>query len=358
MKVNQFEIPMFLSIGTGELSQVCQILSRSGLNISRCGLVLGKKTRTSYGEEVLRQLKANNLLSAVFTPDDTALRTVTTIAEQAILDNIDTFIGVGGGRVLDIAKYAAYMTRTYFISIPTAVAHDGLASPIAVLEDSTGKTRSLGCRVPSGLIIDLDVVRAAPVSTRRAGLGDVLSNLTALHDWKRAVSAGKDSMNHFAYILSEFAARSVLHYQDSDLDADDFLAQLVEAQVLSGLAMSIAGSSRPCSGAEHLFSHAIDELGFSRHPHGIQVAVGAILIGHMQGLDVRHLMDFLGRFGLPRTPQEAGFTREECLVALERAPLTRPNRFTVLNEADVSHQSLNRFLDEIEDMRRGRRLAL
>lgn len=348
MQVQHFDLPVFLVVAPGVMERIPQVLQDSPLTIRRCALLVGPKTGPIYGARVQSQLAGAYDVCWVVTVSENSLSAVASIAEKVISESIDTIVGVGGGRVLDVAKYTAYLCRTNFISIPTAVAHDGLASPIAVLTDGNGKTLSLGCRVPSGILVDLEVVRAAPLATRRAGVGDVLSNLTALKDWQLACDRGKDRLNHFAYMLSDFAVRSVLHYQHPDLSSLEFLSELIQAQVLSGLAMEIAGSSRPCSGSEHLFSHALDELKMSRLPHGIQVAVGSIISAYLHGLDVVPVMRFLHRFGLPVTPLRAGYTVSECIRALQHAPYTRPDRYTILSEVDLTASRIETILAEIE----------
>ena len=94
---------------------------------------------------------------------------------------------------------------------------------------------------------------------RRSGIGDVVSNLGAIADWWLAARERAEPVDGLAVTFARTAATSVLHREDG-IDDDDFLIALAEALVLSGLAMVAAGSSRPCSGADHEILHAIDHL--------------------------------------------------------------------------------------------------
>ena len=74
------------------------------------------------------------------------------VAERVIATDIDCIVGMGGGRVLDVCKYASYISKRPLLSIATTMANDGIASPIAVLMRKDKKPKSLGCAMPSMLI--------------------------------------------------------------------------------------------------------------------------------------------------------------------------------------------------------------
>ena len=170
---------------------------------------------------------------------------------------------MGGGKVLDVGKYASSMSKRPFISVPTSISHDGVASPIAVLKCDHNSVRSLDCKIPSYIIMDLDIIKNGARKLILAGLGDLVSNITALKDWERAVQAGKAKMDDFAYIISGTAVRAILQYTHPDIRDTAFLTQLAESVVLSGLAMNITGNTRPSSGAEHLIKPR-DRRGWER----------------------------------------------------------------------------------------------
>jgi glycerol-1-phosphate dehydrogenase [NAD(P)+] len=245
-------------------------------------------------------------------------------------------IGMGGGRVLDVTKMAAARAGIPWVSIPTVVSHDGICSPIAVLKDGTGKSQSLGACMPHGLIADLDIIARSPLRSRRAGVGDLVSNLSALADWELAQEHGKEEIDDFAYLLSNSAALSVVKSEKKDVNDRFFLRELLSGLVLSGIAMEIAGTSRPCSGGEHEFSHALDAIG-SPALHGEQVAIGTILCSFLRGEDWGAYVDFFKLIGLPVTAAELEIDADTIVQALVKAPETRPERYTILEHMDVDH---------------------
>lgn len=120
---------------------------------------------------------------------------------------------------------------------------------------------------------------------------------------------------------------------------DAFLKVLAEGLVLTGIAMSVAGDSRPASGACHEINHAFDLLYPKRAAsHGEQVGLGACFAMHLRGArdEALQMATVLRRHGLPVLPDEIGFTTEEFVRAVEYAPQTRPGRFTILEHLNLS----------------------
>lgn len=114
---------------------------------------------------------------------------------------------------------------------------------------------------------------------------------------------------------------------------------LAEALVLTGVAMSVSGDSRPASGACHEISHAFDLLHPTRRAsHGEQCGLGAAFAMHLRGArdDAGLFAEVLRRHGLPVLPEEIGFTPDEFAATVAYAPQTRPGRFTILEHLDLS----------------------
>ena len=125
-------------------------------------------------------------------------------------------------------------------------------------------------------MVDLDYVRASDPTMRRSGIGDVVSNLSAIADWWLASEERGEPVDGLAVTFARTAATALLHREDG-IDDDDFLIALAEALVLSGLAMATAGSSRPCSGGDHEILHAIDHLFPGTAHHGELAGVGSLV---------------------------------------------------------------------------------
>ena len=180
----------------------------------------------------------------------------------------DAVVGIGGGRTLDVAKYAASLSGLPVVAVATSLAHDGIASPVASLEDDeAGRKASYGVQMPIAVVVDLDYVRRSEEAMRRSGIGDAISNLSAIADWRLAERERGEAVDGVAVTFARIAATSIVHREDG-IDDDAFLIALAEALVLSGLAMATAGSSRPCSGGDHEILHAIDVLFPGTAHHG------------------------------------------------------------------------------------------
>ena len=186
-------------------------------------------------------------------------------------------------------------------------------------------------------MIDLDLVRRAPRRYVAAGVGDAVSNLCAIADWQLSHDVTNEPVDGLAMTLARTAAEALVHRPDG-VESDEFLVCLGEALVLSGIAMAVAGTSRPCSGACHEISHAIDRL-FPEQAvsHGEQVGLGAAFATFLRGDEdaARRLGTFLRRHGLPVVPADIGLDVEQFTRAVLVAPTTRPGRYTILEHLDL-----------------------
>ena len=222
------------------------------------------------------------------------------------------------------------------VAVATNLAHDGIASPVSIL--GSGPQRgSYGVALPLAVVIDLDLVRRAPHRYLAAGVGDVVSNVSALADWQLSHQVTAEPLDGLAMSLARTAAGGLLPRRDS-VESDEFLLTLAEALVLSGLAMAVSGTSRPCSGACHEISHAIDRL-FPEQAvsHGEQVGLGAVFATFLRGrADLAvELATFLRRHRLPVLPADLGLDVDQFSDAVRFAPQTRPGRYTILEHLNL-----------------------
>lgn len=300
-----------------------------------------------YGAEVRSQLRAVGRLKEESVAYNTIAYAMD-VAERVIATDVDCIIGMGGGRVLDVCKYAAYVSKRPLLSIPTTAANDGLASPIAVLKRQDDKPKSLGCAMPSMMVIDTAVIRSAPPALIKAGIGDTISNYMALLDWKLACERGKDEMNGYAYLMSQNALSALLRTQ-YDVICPAFVEVLVNSLVLSGIAMDFAGSSRPVSGSEHLFSHALDYYCDAKNLHGIQVALGTVACLRLIGRDDSEVLDYLRRFEVDVNPRRLGISLDSFVFCMQNATKMRSNRYTYLHETDLNTQRLTQLYQQLTE---------
>lgn len=347
MPLNAYDLPLFLRIKKDCIKDIVEIIESSQIKCKRILLISDNIVYSLYGEVVFRNLRRQFRYISKKLIYDNRIKTAMEISEYVIKEDIDCIVGIGGGKTLDMCKYVSHIVKKHFISIPTAMAHDGIASPIAVLTTEEGINKSLVCGVPSGIIIDMDIIMKSPVRLIKAGIGDILSNYTAIYDWQLAEKRGLDKVNEFSSLLASAATTSIVNFGEKNINNEKFIKQLSESIILSGMAMEIANSSRPCSGSEHLFSHALDKYTSHTNLHGLQVALGAIISSYFQGSDYKELINFLHEFSIDVNPKSLGITVEEFIFCMQNARLMKPKRYTILNEADLSKKNLRYLYDKI-----------
>lgn len=308
-------------------------------------LVTEEKLEQIYGDRVKKQLKKIGPLSIKYLEDNSYLYAMK-IVENIFEENIDIVVALGGGRVLDACKYAAYISKKIFISLPTTLANDGIASPIAVLKFKNGKVKSLGAKMADVIIIDTSLMVNCPIQLIKAGIGDTISNYTALLDWELACYKKEDKMNDFAYLMSQESLNALINTKFTKIN-EDFIKVLANSIVLSGIAMQLAGSSRPVSGSEHLFSHALDFYTDTNNLHGLQVALGTVAILKLLNKEYSDILLYLKRFEVDINPKTLNISENDFILCMKKAITMRKNRYTCLNEIELKENKLKKIYKEL-----------
>jgi glycerol-1-phosphate dehydrogenase [NAD(P)+] len=292
----------------------------------------------SQGDSVLADLDLGP--AKVFRVEDSTVDTAVSLGRQLRADAYEAVAGIGGGKTIDVTKFAAHMAGVPMVAVATNLAHDGIASPVSSLEHESGKG-SYGVVPPVAVIVDLDRVRSGPPRMVRAGIGDVVNNLSAIADWELAAADRGEPVDRLAVTLARTAAQAVLH-QPGTIDDEEFLTVLAESLVLSGIAMTVAGSSRPASGGDHEILYAIDRLFPGAGTHGELAGVGALFCTYLRGDDrgCELLAACLARHGLPQTPADLGLSQAKFTQAVLHAPAMRPGRYTVLERLALDERAV------------------
>jgi glycerol-1-phosphate dehydrogenase [NAD(P)+] len=258
----------------------------------------------------------------------------------------EAVVGIGGGKTIDVTKYAASLAGIPMVAVATNLSHDGICSPVSSLEHEGGKG-SFGVPMPLAILVDLDFVHGAPPSLVRAGAGDVISNLSAIEDWQLGNIERGEPIDGLAVAMARTSAEAVLRRSDS-IESDDFLAVLAESLILSGMSMVIAGSSRPSSGGDHEILHAVDQLYPGTSNHGELAGIGTAFCFFLRE-DERRLAlvsDCLRSHDLPVVPGDVGLTADQFTAAVMLAPSTRPGRYTILEHLRLSEAEVR---DRVEE---------
>jgi glycerol-1-phosphate dehydrogenase [NAD(P)+] len=334
--------PLFIDIRAGAVSGLGELLADR--RISADGHV-AVAVGPGQGEQIVEALGPALKNADIFTVEGGSLEAAGVLQDQVRGREYDALVGIGGGRTLDVAKYAATRLGLPMVAVATNLAHDGIASPVASLLHKERKG-SFAAGLPIAVVVDLDYVRASPPRMVRSGIGDLISNLTAIEDWWLAHDVRGEPVDGLAVTFARTAAEAVIHRVDG-IEADAFLGSLAEGLVLSGMAMAAAGSSRPASGADHEIMHAIDQLFPGTANHGELAGVGTLFSAWLRGnADLAARVDTcLRQHGLPRTPADIDLTVEQFAQAVELAPSTRPDRYTILEHLDLDAAAIRAKVD-------------
>ncbi len=326
--------PLVVDVRRGALKELAQVLADQRISTSgRVAIAVGP----TYGPIVQNTFKHGLVDADWFTVDGGTINTAIKLVDQIKQKRYDAIVGIGGGTVLDVTKFAAARLGLPMVAVATNLAHDGIGSPISTLDNDAGRG-SYGVPAPIAVIVDLDLIAQAPPGSVRSGIGEIVSNLSAIADWEAAHAAHGEEIDGLAVSLARTSAQAVVNHPGSVAD-EVFLATLAEGLVLSGISMVVAGTSRPSSGACHEISHAIDLMHPDRRAfHGEQVGLGAAFAWYLRGGEAAFgtTVDCLHRHGLPVRPADLGFGLEEFGAIVEYAPQTRPGRITILEESALS----------------------
>lgn len=334
--MNQFSLPLFMKVepdAVGALREnldyyLPQQASGKVLILTTEGLLQRLKDKVV---ELLGQLPDYKIVTVPESSFDFAV----SVAKKISMEGFRLIIGFGGGTALDTAKYAGFVANIPYVAIPTALSNDGVCSPVSVLLARGGRSHSFTSKTPDGLLIDTDIILQSPRLLLQAGVGDILSNYTALYDWTLDCRYNGHHTDDFAYMLSERAVTALLYSNVKNFDTPEGIQMLAQSLVLGGLAMQIAGNSRPCSGADHLFCHALDELYAHGLPHGIVVGIGTIGACLLQGRSTDLLLDLLRAYDIDINPAHRGITEDMFVKAWMFAKEVRKERYTILNTMDM-----------------------
>jgi glycerol-1-phosphate dehydrogenase [NAD(P)+] len=293
-------------------------------------ILSGPHTRDVAGKTVASLLEDQGYGTTSVIVEKSSLSEVSNITAGIRETGSRFVLGVGGGAVIDVAKLASFHGRVPFISVPTAASHDGISSDRASISDS-GKPVSIASQAPLGIIADTEIVSQAPQKLTASGCGDIIAKYTAVRDWKLAHRLKDEYYGEYASNLALMSSRLIVeNARTIHLKSDEGLRIVLEALISCGVAMSIAGSSRPCSGSEHLFSHALDVTSPHQALHGEQCGVGAIMMAYLQKGNWRMIRDALKTIGAPTTAEELGIEPTFIVEALTLAHKVRPERYTIL----------------------------
>lgn len=262
-------------------------------------LVCDERTWEAAGEQlsgILSEagfpLRVHCIASEEPVPDETALGALM----MEITPETDLLLAVGTGTLNDLTKYASFMRGIPYFIVGTAPSMDGFASTGAPLIWRNLKT-TFPAHAPEAIIGDVDILRTAPMELINAGLGDILGKYSCLMDWKLAHIVNGE---YYCPVITAMVEKSIEEVRRNSARIGErnpeAVASVMNALILTGIAMSFVGNSRPASGCEHHLSHYWEMMylmqGRRQVLHGRKVAVATSLTTDMYHRLAERRIDF------------------------------------------------------------------
>lgn len=329
INTREIQIPSILKVEKNLLSRIGGFLADEGIN--KVVILFGNGLIDMFGHKVMEGMSDSEVEVLQYMEMDTVKIDDLVSLAFSFPNTTQAILGIGGGKIIDAAKYCGFLRKLPFISVPTSASSDGFSSASASLLVE-GRRKSVPASIAYGIFADIDVIRSAPQSFLFSGIGDMVSKITALYDWNFEEECGYGSINDFAMMISKKAVNSFVRTPFKDIQDERFIKELLDSLAMSGVANEIAGSSAPTSGSEHLISHALDQM--LEHPqlHGIQVGVATYLMSVVQNHRYQRVDTVFTDTGFWDYVKTVGMRRADFIKAIEKAPSVKPFRHTYLHE--------------------------
>ena len=229
----------------------------------------------------------------------------------------DCIVAFGGGLAIDSAKFVAWKKKKRFISIPTVISADvSLCRAVAVRQD--WKVRYVGDKIPDRVIIDFDIIRAAPEHINRGGVCDILSCYTALKDWEIAHQNTGETIDTQTVDKTHKLLSLLFSHQKQIFDVtEEGIKFLIEGYLEEVRLCEEFGSPRPEEGSEHFFAYNLEYRMRRPFLHGTIVSLGVVLMTILQDRDPHQLVDFLDGAGVLWRPEDAGLRDTDVVETIE-----------------------------------------
>ena len=333
MPSHTMELPRLIVVGEKNIGKIGNFL-KSLNDAKKVSLISGSNVKKIVQKKIDESLASSNIKKSWYLSKINDAKSIKEIEKNVRKNKTNLLIGVGGGRSVDIAKMIAFNLGKPFVSIPTSASHDGIASPFVSVKGE--KPHSMVATAPLGVFVDVDIIKRAPKNLLASGCGDLIAKITAVRDWQLGNSKTGEYYGRYSAHLALMSAKILIENSSRFAKKGPDVREIVEALISAGVASCIAGSSRPCSGAEHLFSHAVDKLEPGVGLHGEKCGIGAIMIAKLQGQDWKNIVKTLKAVGAPTTAKEIGLKSNILAKALTIAQSLRPERYTILNQVNMT----------------------
>src|SRR6188768_3352995 len=316
------ELPRKILIGNDVIYQLGSFIRDLNDKTSIVAVTSGNTVKARVGKDCVEALDSSSLKHKWIETPNASMNDINSAQSLVRKEQPNFIVGVGGGRSVDVAKMISFNLNIPFISIR-----------------GRDKPYSLKAHAPIGVIADTKLISEAPYRLQASGCGDLIGKITAVKDWELARDDNNEYFGSYAANLANMSAKIIIE-NSSKLSRHANIRTIVEALISAGVASCIAGSSRPCSGSEHLFSHALEYVAKTNCGlHGERVGIGTIMMSKIHGLDHAVIIKTLQNIKAPTTAKEIDVTEDQIIQSLLIAQSLRPERYTILNKIKMDKGS-------------------
>ena len=333
------ELPRKILVGDNVISELGNFITDINNRISSVVIISGETVRNKIEDKIKKSFEKSHISNYWSIRKDASFETVSRIKIEIEELKPDIILGIGGGKSVDVGKMIAYSIRKSFISIPTSASHDGISSPFVSLKGSN-KPHSIKVNTPIGILADIKLISEAPPRLLSSGCGDLIGKLTAVKDWELARDDNNEYFGAYSAYLAKLSADIIMNKSKELLLNEYGVRTIIEALISAGVAAGIAGSSRPCSGSEHLFSHALEYITDGNCGlHGERVGLGTIIMSKLYGMDFERIIAVLENVKAPVKANQINLTEKDVVQSLLIAQDLRPERYTILSKTKLDKKS-------------------
>lgn len=338
MPAHVMELPRLVVAGSEIIPEAGKLIQ--DLELGKDAMVIsGPNVKQVVGDELTAALSGSGYRVKWMTIESSSFEETEKISSLAKKAGASFLVGVGGGKSIDVAKLASFNCKIPFVSVPTSASHDGISSPFASVK-GMDRPYSLVAKPPIAIIADTALIAKAPFNLLVSGCGDLISKKTAVRDWELSHEKTNEYYGRYSANLALLSANLIM--EEASLISsknEGSVRVVVEALISSGVAAGIAGSSRPCSGSEHLFSHAMDIVAPGKGMHGEKCGIGTIMMAKLHGMDFAEIERALQTIGAPTKASQIGASQDDVISALTLARTIRKERYTILDDAKLTEVS-------------------
>lgn len=270
-----------VEIGHGVTERTGEILDKA--NFPKNVLLVADNTTLAVSAGILESLDGAGFHVKKLIYENMKYARIEQVREiEALLLDVDGLISVGTGSLNDICRVASFRSGKKFCIFATAPSMDGFASDTAPILENNFKA-SFNAEQPHVILADTRILAESPTELKSSGFGDMVAKYIGIVDWKISnILTGEYYCDAVAKITLDATDKCFALADQITANSEEAAGAVMEALVLSGLAMKLAGCSRPASGAEHVVSHYLEcykvVRGIWPEYHGKKVGVATVLI--------------------------------------------------------------------------------